>query len=78
MKDLKLLILITVFLVASVTRVSAQRRPENTASARAAYGIFPTTDHYKSKKKHKVRKNKQARASRDKTPTYRRRSNWAG
>jgi hypothetical protein len=77
MKNLKVITILTVFLVTlSSASVLAQRRsPGNTSSARAAYG-FPTGQ-YKAKKK-KQKKQRKAKKSKKKPsqPAYRKKNPW--
>lgn len=76
MKNLKVIAIITVFLVAlSATSLLAQKRPsERTSSAKAAYG-YPT-EKFKAKKKKKEKKRK-APKRKAKTPLYRKKNPWA-
>jgi hypothetical protein len=84
MKNIKSITLLTgILVVISVISLSAQNRDAKTSSARAAYGMASAPTNYKAnnktknKSKHKAHKNKQAKASRDKSPAYRKRNNWA-
>jgi hypothetical protein len=80
MKNFKSIVLIIAFLtIGTAIKLSAQNRPEETASARAAYGNMLGHAKHNAKKKHKSHKNnKQAKANKDKSPADKRRSNWAG
>jgi hypothetical protein len=77
MKNLKVITILIVFLVAlSSTSLLAQRRnPGNTSGAKAAYG-FPTGQ-YKSKKK-KQKKQRKVKKSKTKPsqPAYRKKNPW--
>jgi hypothetical protein len=78
MRNLKVIILFAIFFIAmSVTSALAQRRPENTRSAQAAYG-YPNGGH-KSKKANKKKKQKQKKRkpSNGATPLYRKKNPWA-
>jgi hypothetical protein len=80
MKNLKVITIFTVFLIAmSGANLLAQGRQSNTSSARAAYG-YPSTD-FKAKKKKKTKKKKQRKATKKKTnsaqPLYRKKNPWA-
>ena len=78
MSRLKIITVLTVFLVAlSTTSVLAQRRPENTRSAQAAYG-YPAGGH-KVKKSKKKKKQKKARKPKKQasSPAYRKKNPWA-
>jgi hypothetical protein len=84
MKNLKSIFLFTGILVAlSVVSGFAQNRDAMSSSAKAAYGIMSEpTNHkankkVKTKKKYKASKNKHAKTKKDKSPLYRKRSNWA-
>lgn len=75
MKNLKVVTLITLFLVGlSATSLLAQRRsPESTGGARAAYG-YPNGGHKATKKK----KKKQRKVKKPKQPAaYRKKNPWA-
>lgn len=62
MKKLKIIILVTGVLVAWIaSSASAQKRPERTSSARAAYGVQPERPKHKLGKKQKVRKQSQVK-----------------
>jgi hypothetical protein len=82
MKNSLSIIFIAALIVAgSAIKVSAQNRPEETSSARAAYGVMPESGKYKTKKKKdKLHKHKHthAKANKIKSPAYRKRENWAG
>lgn len=77
MKNLKVITIITVFLVAmSATSLLAQKRPsERTSSAKAAYG-YPT-EKFKAKKKKKEKKQRKVPKRKAKTPLYRKKNPWA-
>lgn len=74
MKNLKIITILTVFLVAmSATSLLAQGRQARTGSAKAAYG-YPTGE-YKSKKKKKKQRKPPKRKG--KAPLYRKKNPWA-
>lgn len=77
MKDLKVIIIATIFLVvASGTSLIAQGRQTRTAAAKAAYG-YPTGEFkVKKKQKHRKKKHKKAKAK-NKQPAYRKKNPWA-
>ena len=79
MKNLKVITIFTIFLIAmSGSSLLAQGRQSNTSSARAAYG-YPSSD-YKGKKKKSKKKTKQRKASKKKNstqPLYRKKNPWA-
>jgi hypothetical protein len=78
MKNLKVITIVTIFLIAmSAINVLAQGR---TSGARAAYG-YPSDYNYKAKKK-KTKKKKQPKAvkskkGKGKQPLYRKKNPWA-
>ena len=78
MKNLKVITIIIIFLVAlSSTSLLAQRRnPGNTSSARAAYG-FPTGQYKAKKKKQKKQRKAKARKKKPSEPAYRKKNPWA-
>jgi hypothetical protein len=78
MKNLKVIAIVTIFLiVASVIVTNAQGRQSRTSSAKAAYG-YPTGE-YQTQKKKKKKKQRKARKSKPKgkQPLYRKKNPWA-
>ena len=81
MKNLRVITLITLFLVAmSATSVMSQGRSLRSRGAQAAYG-YPSDYNYKAKKKKKPKKKKQRKAKKNKAdkkqPAYRKKNPWA-
>ena len=82
MKKLTVILIFAAFLAAfSSSDTQAQRRPENTRSAEAAYG-YPAGG-YKPKKKVKKKKQKKQKKQKSakkkgKQPLYRKKNPWAG
>lgn len=85
MKNFKIIALLSITFVAlSVADLLAQRRPENTRSARAAYGYPEGGFHAKkkkSKKSKRPKKQKKQKARNKKSdtsqPAYRKKNPWA-
>lgn len=74
MKDLKFIVIITVFFITmSSTNLFAQGRQTRTSSAKAAYG-YPTE--YNSKKKKKKKQPRKAPKRKKKTPISKQKSPW--
>lgn len=75
MKDLKTILFITsIFIACTATQASAQKA-SRISSGRAAYGYPNEKVRAKSKQKKKSRKQ---RRKQEKSPAYRKKSNWAG
>jgi hypothetical protein len=81
MNNLKVIIIVTVFLVAiSAPNVMAQGKSLRSRGAQAAYG-YPSDYNYKAKKKKKAKRKKQPKAKKNKAdkkqPAYRKKNPWA-
>lgn len=84
MKNFKIIALIAISLVAlSAADLIAQRRPENTRSAKAAYG-YPEGGFHKKKKSKKNKRPKKQKKQKTKgkksdasQPAYRKKNPWA-
>jgi hypothetical protein len=77
MRNLKVITILALFLVAlSATTLLAQRRPENTRSAQAAYG-YPAGGHKVKKSKKKKQKKPRKAKKQKSSPAYRKKNPWA-
>jgi len=75
MKNLKVIAVMTLFLLAmSATSLLAQNRHGRTSGAKAAYG-YPTAE-FSSKKKKKKQKKHKAAKRRGTQPLYRKKNPW--
>lgn len=79
MKNLKVITIITIFLV-TMSAVNLLAQGRQTSGARAAYG-YPSDYNYKAKKKKKSKKKKQRKTviskGKAKQPLYRKKNPWA-